>query len=171
MNAHTDFGIPSKAAIGRHPIHPMLVPLPIGFFVSSLLLDLAFWASPNTSVAMVSAWLVAAGLATGLLAAVAGIIDFLGSADIRALYHAWYHLVGNVAALALALLSFILRANSGPEAAVLPWGVLLSAVIVALLVFTGWHGGEMVFGHGAGMEPHEHEPHHRGGPGHEHHSR
>lgn len=156
MNSHEKMGIPSAAAIGRHPIHPMLVPLPIGFFIISFVLDVAFWVTRSPSLATITAWVVVAGFATGALAAVAGLIDFLAAAQIRRLYHAWYHLAGNTTVLVLSLASVVLRFGVGPEAAVLPWGLLLSAAIVGLLVFTGWHGGEMVYGHGVGMEQHEH---------------
>jgi uncharacterized membrane protein len=159
MNTHEDFGIPSIAAIGRHPIHPMLVPLPIGFLFGSLLGDLAYWGSRDPFWATMSAWLVAAGFVSGAIAAATGLVDFLGSERIRALYHAWYHLVGNAGVLIIAVISLVLRTSMGTAAAVLPWGLMLSAIVVALLVFTGWHGGEMVFGHGVGMKPHEHNSH------------
>ena len=50
-------GVPSTASIGRHPIHPMLVPFPIGFLVGALVSDVvywvlrdAFWAQARTGV-------------------------------------------------------------------------------------------------------------------------
>lgn len=156
MNAHREFGIPSTAAIGRHPVHPMLVPLPIGFLVTAFLIDLTFSVGGGPPLATVSAWLIGAGLASGVVAAVAGLVDFIGAPRIRALYHAWYHLIGNVAALTLAFVNLLLRIGAGFETAVRPWGLLFSAATVGLLVFTGWHGGEMVFGHGVGMKRHEH---------------
>lgn len=159
MNGHEHSGIPTIAAIGRHPIHPMLVPLPIGFFVGALLTDLAYAATANPFWAEASLWLVAAGLVGGAAAATAGLVDFLGSPRIRGLYHAWYHLISNGLALALALVSLILRIALGASEAVLPWGLVLSAIVLALVTFAGWHGGEMVFGHGVGMQPHVHGPH------------
>jgi uncharacterized membrane protein len=159
MKGHDEFGIPSVAAICGHPIHPMLVPLPIGFFSGALLSDLAFASTGGLFWATASAWLIAAGLVTGIAAAAVGLVDFLGSWRIRDLHHAWYHLIGNIAALAVAMISLLLRFSFGIASTVLPWGVLMSAVVVGLLVFTGWHGGEMVFGHGVGVKPHEHSPH------------
>jgi uncharacterized membrane protein len=164
MNGHHESGIPSVAAINGHPIHPMLVPLPIGFFIGALLSDLAFAGTRELFWATASAWLIAAGLVTGAAAAVVGFVDFLGSSRVRGLYHAWYHLIGNVAALGIALISLLLRLSMGMASGALPWGVLMSMVVAGLLLFTGWHGGEMVFGHGVGMKPHEHEPHRSEGP-------
>ena len=40
----------------------------------------------------------------------------------------------------------------GAEAAVLPWGLTLSTAVVAILVFTGWKGGELVYRHGVGVQ-------------------
>lgn len=155
-DSHGSPGFAVAAAIGRHPIHPMLVPLPIGLLVGALLSDLAFWIDGNALWATASLWLTAAGLFAGLAAAAAGLTDFFSSPAIRELYHARRHLAGNLAVLVLAAISLTLRMSLGPAPAVMPWGLPVSAVIVALLGYTGWHGGEMVFGHGVGMQPHEH---------------
>jgi uncharacterized membrane protein len=159
-SAHGEPGIAVVAAIGRHPLHPMLVPLPIGFFVAALLADLGYWITASPVAANAAAWLVAFGVVTGAVAAAAGLADFFGNAEIRALYHARYHLAGNLAALAMGAASLLLRGQVGEAEAVLPWGLIMSGSIVALLAFTGWHGGEMVFGHGVGMRPHQHGARH-----------
>jgi uncharacterized membrane protein len=155
-HAHGPVGIRVVAAIGRHPLHPMLVPLPIGLFVAALIGDLGFWFTGNAEWAKISTWLLAAGLAAGIVASAAGLTDFVGNSAIRALYHARYHLVGNLTLLAIAAASLVFRVVLGPAQAILPWGLFASVAVVGLLVFTGWHGGEMVFGHGVGMQPHEH---------------
>jgi uncharacterized membrane protein len=82
-----------------------------------------------------------------LLAAVAGFTDFLSEPRIRALSDAWYRMVGNLAAVIVALINFALRYSQGAEAAIKPWGVVLSLVVVAILLFTGWKGWEMVYRH------------------------
>ena len=33
----------STASIAGHPIHPMLIPFPIAFFVATFVCDLAYW--------------------------------------------------------------------------------------------------------------------------------
>ena len=152
---HAPAGIPVIAVLGRHPLHPMLVPAPIGLFIGALLTDFSFWATGTPALATTSIWLIGAGLVAGLIAGGVGLIDFLGSPRIRSLYHARYHLFGNLILLLIAAINFVLRVLGEPAEAVLPWGLLMSAATVALLVFTGWHGGEMVFGHGVGMSPHQ----------------
>lgn len=56
-------------------------------------------------------------------------------------------MVGNLAAVMLALANFCLRYAQGTEAAIKPWGVALSLVVVGILLFTGWKGREMVYRH------------------------
>ena len=75
----------STASIGGHPIHPMLIPFPIAFFVATLVCDLAFWRSGNGDWPAASLWLLGAGVVMALLAAIAGLIDLLGEPRIRAL--------------------------------------------------------------------------------------
>ncbi len=65
------------AQIARRPIHPMLVPLPIVCFIGALVTDIAYWRTAEIMWADISAWLLLAGLIMGVLAGIAGLIDFL----------------------------------------------------------------------------------------------
>lgn len=143
-------GTPSKAAIAKHPIHPMLVPFPIAFLVGALVSDIAFWATGDPFWARVSLWLVGAGLVMGALAAVFGLIDFLMIRRVRSYAAAWAHFVGNAVALLLALASLLLRMDDAAEA-VLPGGIVLSALTVLILIVTGWLGGELAYRYRIGM--------------------
>ncbi len=73
----------STARIAKHPIHPILVPFPIVCFVGTLLTDLIYWRTADMMWADFSAWLVTVGVIMGWLAALAGLIDFLGDRLIR----------------------------------------------------------------------------------------
>jgi uncharacterized membrane protein len=137
----------STANVGNHPLHPMLIPFPIALLVGAFVTDLAFWGTGAAFWASASAWLLGAGIVMALLAATAGFIDFFGEPRIRALSDAWYHMAGNLAAVVLAIGNLALRLGQGADTAVLPWGVLLSFIVVCILVFTGWLGGEMVYRH------------------------
>lgn len=147
------WGIATTAKLGSHPIHPMLIPFPIAFLVAVLASDLAFWATANSFWAEASIWLLGAGLVMAAAAAVAGLTDFLGNSAIRALGAAWQHMIGNVAAVVLSLVSFLIRLGAGAAEGVLPWGLLISALVAALLVYTGWKGGSLVYDHRVGMHP------------------
>lgn len=148
----------STAAVAGHPIHPILVTLPIGFLVGALFSDLGFFWSADGFWTRASLWLTGAGLIAGLAAAVAGLVDFLGSRDIRRHGEAWMHFIGNAVVLLLALLSFYVRL-SDESGTVSPLQLLLSFCIVLLLGVTGWLGGELVFRHRIAVLDEEHGGH------------
>jgi uncharacterized membrane protein len=94
----------STAQVAGHPVHPMLIPFPIAFFVATFAADLAFWQTRNPAWADATIWLLGAGLVMAALAAVAGLTDVLGDARIRSLRDAWLHAGGNVLAVLLRTL-------------------------------------------------------------------
>ena len=149
MPAH-DTGVPSTAAVAGHPIHPMLIPLPIAFLSGALATDLAYARTRDRFWARASHALTGAGIASGLLAAPFGFIDFAARREVREHPEAWIHGLGNAAALGLAAISFRLRSED-PEGSVVPAGLALSAGVAALLTVTGWLGGELSYRHGIGM--------------------
>lgn len=140
----------STARIAGHPIHPMLVPFPIAFFVATLASDLLFWRTAEAFWATASSYLLGAAIVTALLAALAGFTDFFGDRRIRAIGHAVQHMVGNLTAVTIAIVNFLVRLGD-PAAAVLPTGLVLSALVVAILLFTGWRGGDLVYKHRVGI--------------------
>lgn len=139
----------STASLMGHPIHPMLVPFPIVFFISALATDLLFLGNGAEIWATASAWLLGAGLATAALAALAGLVDFFGDRRIRNLRDARMHMIGNIVAVLVEAVNLVLRL--GDPAAGASTGVILSAVAVGILAFTGWKGGELVFRHRVGV--------------------
>ena len=144
----------STARIAGHPIHPMLVPFPIVFFVSAFVTDLVFLSEGDPLWARASWWLLLAGLVTAALAALAGLTDFAGDRRIRSLGAAWAHMIGNVAAVVLELVNLLLRTDDA--AAIDGTGVVLSGIVVLILLVTGWLGGELVFRHAVGVDDKAH---------------
>src|SRR4051812_23008832 len=102
------------AAVGGHPIHPMLIPFPVAFLVGTLASDLAFWGTRNPFWAQASLWLVGAGIVMALVAALAGFTDFFGEQRIRDLNAAWYHMLGNLTAVVLAIGNFSCATRKEP---------------------------------------------------------
>jgi uncharacterized membrane protein len=125
----------------------MLIPFPVAFLVGAFVADLAFIGTGDGFWARASMWLIGAAIVMALLAALAGFADFFSEPRIRALPDAWYHMIGNLTAVIVAAINFALRYSQGSVAAVKPWGVLLSLVVVCMLLFTGWKGWEMVYRH------------------------
>ena len=141
------------ATIAKHPVHPMLVPFPIGLWVFSLIADVVFlagWGPPVwNDVAFYS---MAGGTIAALLAAPFGLLDFLSIRDPRTRQLGATHLALNLVILAMFAADLWLRTQTGTSAG-LPVGI--SLVAVSLLVVSGWLGGEMVFVRGAGVLPPE----------------
>lgn len=137
--------------IAGHPLHPLLVPLPIALLVIAFICDLAYWLNGNPLWATAAIWALGGGIVTAAIAAIGGLIDFLGDARIRDLRDAWYHFFANGVAVTIAIVNFYIRYRYGAEAGVFPWGIWLSLSIVLLLLFSGWKGGEMVFRYRVGV--------------------
>jgi uncharacterized membrane protein len=140
----------STARLLGHPIHPMLVPFPIAFFIGAFLADLGFLKTGGAFWAEAASWLLGAGLVGAALAAAAGLTDFAGDRRIRALGAAWVHMLGNVTVVAIEAVNLWLRLGD-PAAALPSPGAYLSGAAFLLLGLTGWMGGELVFRHRVGM--------------------
>jgi uncharacterized membrane protein len=148
----SDLHPPSKASIAGHPIHPMLVPFPIVCFAGALLTDITYWRTADIMWSNFSAWLLTIGLLMGGLAALAGLIDFLSSRSVRAQAPAWPHMLGNILVLGLSLLNAFIHSRDA-WTSVVPTGLILSAVVVLIMLVTGWLGWSMVYRHKVGVAP------------------
>ena len=137
---------PSRTSLGGHPIHPMLVPIPITCFIGAFLTDLTYWRTADMQWANFSVWLITAGLVGGALAAIAGLTDLLGSRQVRARKTAWFHGAGNGLAMLLSLFNVFIHSRDA-YTSVVPTGLILSGLVSLILLVTGWLGGELVFRH------------------------
>jgi uncharacterized membrane protein len=137
----------TPASIAGHPIHPMLVPIPIGLWIFSLVCDLiAAGGSSNPAWQTVALYTMGGGIIGALLAAVFGLIDLL-SLPPGPRRTALTHMAINLVVVALFLVNFWMRYNAQGGRAAL-W---LSIVAIGLLVISGWLGGKMVYEHGIGV--------------------
>lgn len=146
-------GVRSAAAFRGHPIHPMLIPLPIGALVGALVTDLTFWATADPFWAEASWWLLWAGGLTGLLAALVGLVDFFAIERVRRHQAGRLHLAANTVVLLLTAGNIVLRFD-GIETAVLPWGLVATVLTASFLGAGGWYGGELAYRHGVGVSGH-----------------
>jgi len=143
MQAHPQ----STARIAGHPIHPMLIPFPIVCFILTFVCDILYTRG-HTELATPSKWLLAIGLVMAALAAVAGLTDFLGEKRIQG-SDAIKHAIANVTAVVLELVNLLLR--RGNDGFIGSTGVYISLVVVLILLYSGWKGGDLVFRHGMGV--------------------
>jgi uncharacterized membrane protein len=142
--------VPSVAQIGGHPLHPAVVPLPMGVLSFALVTDLAYVATRDRFWARSSETLIFAGLVTGAVAATLGAADFLGRERTRRHGEAWLHAGGNIAVLGISALNLALRRDHRTKA-IVPAGLMLSAISGMLLGVTGWLGGELTYRHRIGV--------------------
>ena len=156
MPAGHDRPTPSKVALFKHPLHPITVVFPTAFLTATFASDLAFWWRSDPFWAQVSFWLATCGFFAGVLAALLGFAEFLLVREVRARLAGWTHMLAAVMALALAGANAQLRL-ADPVAAVLPWGLVLSAVMAGMVTVAGWIGGTLTFGHGVGTYVHRHD--------------
>jgi uncharacterized membrane protein len=137
----------STARIGGHPIHPMLIPFPIVCFILTFACDVGY-IEGHTGLARTSNWLLIVGLGFAALAALAGLTDFFGDKRIQG-SDAIKHMLANVTAVVIELVNLLLRLNNPDFIA--STGVYLSGVVVLILIYSGWKGGDLVFRHGIGV--------------------
>ncbi|HKO20181.1 MAG TPA: DUF2231 domain-containing protein [Acidobacteriaceae bacterium] len=140
----------STMSIAGHPLHVMLVPIPIVCFIATLITDIAYSQTAKMLWSDMSAWLLVVGVIIAILAAVAGLIDFFGEPRIRNLRAAWIHAIGNVAVLILSIFNVLIHTRDA-YTSVVPTGLILSAIVVLILLVTGWNGWSMVYRHRVGI--------------------
>jgi len=141
----------SPASIAKHPIHPVLVALPIGLWIFSLVSDVIYvmeWGGVIWND--VAFYTMAGGLVGALLAAVPGLIDLLAMSSGKVKTIGIWHMCINLLVVALFAINLWLRYQSAAGAAPPVW---LSVIGVVLLGVSGWLGGEMVYVHGVAVEP------------------
>src|SRR5215203_6456763 len=135
-----------------HPIHPILIPFPLGLLSTSVVFDVVYLLTGNGKWSEISFWMIAAGIIGGLAAAVFGLIDWLAIPDgTRAKQIGLWHGGGNVVVVALFAISAFLRWGTADH---LPDTVALVLEVTAILLgtVTAWLGGELVDRLGVGVD-------------------
>jgi uncharacterized membrane protein len=138
----------SRASIAGHPIHPMLVPIPIGLFVFSLVADIAVYLGWVGAWSAVALYCIGGGIVGALLAAMFGFVDLISLRDERAKKIGTAHMVINLVVVALYVVNFWLRWQGQPLQGA---PGTLSIVAILLLLASGWLGGHMVYVHGVAV--------------------
>ena len=145
----------TPARVFGHPIHPMLVPFPFALWTFSFIADLIYYfGSHNYVWVNVAFYTLFGGIIGAVLAAAAGLVDYLSIRDRKASSIAAWHARINVVALLVFGASLYLRTDNGGRVVngsmTIP--VLLSLLGVLLIGVSGWLGGELVFKHHIGVQ-------------------
>jgi uncharacterized membrane protein len=135
----------SRVKLAGHPIHPMLIVLPLGLLSIGVVFDIVYLVTNDPTFADVAFWDIGVGIVGGLLAAVFGLIDWLGiPKNTRAKRLGLWHGGGNVRIVLIFVVSWILRLPKHAYAPdILPF--VLGIVAVAMALVTAWLGGELVY--------------------------
>ena len=141
----------STVSVAGHPVHAMLVPFVIAFYVGAFLSDIAYACVMDPFWARAALWLIGAGIVASAMAATIGLIDFIAEPAIRELRDAWWHLGANVLLSLVSILDGLLRYEVGAEAGSKGY-IWLSGLSVLILLFSGWKGGQLVYRHGVGVK-------------------
>ena len=143
----------SRASIAGHPIHPMLIPFPIGLLVFSLVADLIYlWRGSLVWESYIAFYTLLGGIIGAVAAAIPGLIDWATLTDRAAVKVANWHARVNVVGLLIFIASFYLRTARGSQLINMPMlPIILSIVGVIGLAIAGYLGGELVFRHGVAV--------------------
>ena len=141
----------SKAHIGGHPLHPILIGFPIAFFTGTFLSHLAGWWLEKDDLLRTAYYLNAGGILFGVLAAIPGLIDLVNTVPPRSSgkQRGIKHGLLNSLMLLLFILAFFLRRN--PDTSHI---VLLAIEVTALVIMSiaGWLGGTLVYRNQIGVD-------------------
>jgi uncharacterized membrane protein len=141
---------PVTALAGRygHPLHPALVAVPIGAWVTSFVFDIASHLDSDPGfLAHGSRWLIAVGVVGALAAAMLGFLDlFAIPSGTRVFRIGLVHMSINLAVTVAYAVGFLIRGSTDRPVG---WGPLaLSAVALAGLGVSGFLGGELAYRYG-----------------------
>ncbi len=145
----------TRVTVAGHPIHAMLVTLPVGLWVFTLVSDIVYASTGDVHWEFTAYFCLGGGIVGALLAAVPGFIDLLGLHEGTERRTGITHMVINLLIVVLQVVNFWLRGRSDTGAQT---PMLLSVVAVAALFVSGWLGGQLV--HVLGVTQPHHGEHH-----------
>jgi uncharacterized membrane protein len=135
----------TRVRLFGHPIHPMLIVLPVGLFSVGVVFDIVYLVTSSETFAEVAFWDIGVGIFGGLLAAVFGFVDWLAiPAGTRAKRIGLWHGGGNLMIVLLFVGSWLLRLGNHAYAPDLV-PLVLGLIGVGLALVTAWLGGELVY--------------------------
>jgi uncharacterized membrane protein len=137
--------------IAGHPVHPMLIVFPLGLLATAAIFDIITLSTSDSKWSTMAWYMIAAGIIGGLLAAVFGLIDWIGiPSNTRAKAIGLWHGGLNVLVVLLFAGSWLLRRPEPASPSSLALALSFAAVVIA--VVAGWFGGELVDRLGVGVD-------------------
>jgi uncharacterized membrane protein len=141
----------ARATLLGHPIHQMLIVVPLGLYVIAVVFDVITMFRPIEELSIASFWNIVAGSIGAVVAALFGVIDWTKiPAGTRAKRIGIFHAVANVAVLGLFVAAAAMRSDN-PAYFVSTTALVLELVAFALGGLAGFWGGELVDRFGIGV--------------------
>lgn len=133
-----------------HPFHPILVTIPIGTWVASLIFDIIGLVSDDPEPYIRGAWvLIVIGLIGAVVAAIWGFLDYLQlGKGTQARRTATIHMAINLGIVVLFIINLLVRLSAREDDEVSIWGLILTIVGLAALGVSGWLGGKLAYHYG-----------------------
>lgn len=135
----------SRANVASHPVHPMLVALPIGLWVGGFIFDLLSVLAGNPLLAAAGFYALIAGCVGAVLAAVPGVVDLFSTVPQRSSARTRGYIHGSVNTVALLIFIYAAWRQGGPSS--LPDNITVIAEFLGVLAigYSGWLGGTLVY--------------------------
>src|SRR5215208_2352966 len=128
----------SKAKLLGHPVHPMLIVLPLGLFIGAVVFDALYLWRGSPAFATVAYWNIAGGVVGGLLAALFGAIDWFAiPTGTRAKRIGLLHGGSNVVVVVIFAMVWLMRGDTSGLGTTTNL-FLLEVVALALGAVAGW---------------------------------
>ncbi|MCE0767413.1 DUF2231 domain-containing protein [Pseudonocardia kujensis] len=134
-----------------HPFHPILVTVPIGAWVASLVFDIgSYVVAAPVGLEQGSRWLIAIGVVGALAAAMIGFLDLMAiPGGTRAFRTGLVHMGLNLGVTGAYVGNFFWRgALAGPFVPVGIGPLTLSAISLVALGVSGYLGGKLAYRYG-----------------------
>lgn len=145
----------SKARIGSHPLHPMMIAIPITSYLATFGSLAGLAATHDPFWFRVALWANAIGVVSALVAAIPGAVDLLAVVPARTVARKTgvTHAIANVTALVLFAINLYLMADARGDREPLNTtaALALTGGGVLLTLIAGWFGWEMVQRHHVGV--------------------
>jgi uncharacterized membrane protein len=138
------------ASFGGRPMYALLASFSIACFVGAFVMDIVYWRSMSFMWVTFSVWLLAAGLVAAALAVVTGTIAFIVDRRVRMLGPTRTQVLTYVLVIVLSLFNAFVHSRDG-YTAVVPTGIVLSAVVVLLAMIAGWMNRKPAYRHRLGV--------------------
>jgi nitrite reductase/ring-hydroxylating ferredoxin subunit/uncharacterized membrane protein len=138
-----------------HPLHPLIIHLPLGMWLFALLLDIAGAATHDSWTLVPSLVCLLVGSAVAVLAVITGLTDFWGMrADHPGQRAAVWHMCLMLPATLLFLLDTLDHYAALHRPSLQPLGLVLSAIAYTLTLIGGYLGGRLVYQDGISVGRH-----------------